>query len=551
MAGHSSLSQDRVEDDLPPGTFLFVKKSEDETQGQQVILLSPVPSSDPNEPLNWSTARKAVNFTLVLAVTCLIFTALSIQLIFWQLMVVDLNVTYTQLNRAMSVNSVGLSMGCVMFIPLAKKYGRRPIYLISTALMLVTAFWTAEIKSLSELYITNLIQGLAGATNEAIVQLTIADIFFVHHRGTMNALYMTMMMIGSFLTPMAAGLQATHQSWRMSYRTLGICNAIIFVLFMLIYEETKYTVVIDGVHESQESIDEPQVVPASSTKGDSKSAITEDIIPQTEASSAGRVEIDLSVPMKSWRQRLALVTYTPEPIWLYYYRPFEILFTFPAVLCCGLQYACGVMWLTIMSSVLSLVLPLPPYLFNPEQIGFMSVGPFIGNLIGSFYGGYLGDRSLRYFARRNKGYFEPEMRLYILHMPAIALCGGLIMFGVTLDRGMHWIYPSIGGALFGFGLGSISDACLTLVIDSHVLLTGDAFTGVAFMRNVFSIGIPFAISPWMETYGLTKMFITVGFISLGVNLMLVVMVIYGKRFRRAKAHRYRELAAQQGQGRGT
>ena len=71
------------------------------------------------------------------------------------------------------------------------------------------------------------------------------------------------------------------------------------------------------------------------------------------------------------------------------------------------------------------------------------------------------------------------------------------------------------------------------------------------MRNVFSIGIPFAISPWMETYGLTKMFITVGFISLGVNLMLVVMVIYGKRFRRAKAHRYRELAAQQGQGRGT
>lgn len=34
-------------------------------------------------------------------------------------------------------------------------------------------------------------------------------------------------------------------------------------------------------------------------------------------------------------------------------------------------------------------------------------------------------------------------------------------------QGMHWIYPSIGGALFGFGLGSISDAALTLVIDSY------------------------------------------------------------------------------------
>lgn len=92
-------------------------------------------------------------------------------------MVVDLRVTYTQLNQAMSVNFVGLAMGCVFFIPLAKKFGRRPVYLVSTALMLVTSFWTSELKSLTELYITNLLQGLAGATNEAIVQITVAHLF--------------------------------------------------------------------------------------------------------------------------------------------------------------------------------------------------------------------------------------------------------------------------------------------------------------------------------------------------------------------------------------
>lgn len=32
---------------------------------------------------------------------------------------------------------------------------------------------------------------------------------------------------------------------------------------------------------------------------------------------------------------------------------------------------------------------------------------------------------------------------------------------------MHWIYPSVGGALFAFGLGAISDAAFTLVIDSY------------------------------------------------------------------------------------
>jgi hypothetical protein len=40
---------------------------------------------------------------------------------------------------------------------------------------------------------------------------------------------------------------------------------------------------------------------------------------------------------------------------------------------------------------------------------------------------------------------------------------------------MHWIWPSIGGALFGFGLGSIGDAVLTLVIDSYVEVRCPAF----------------------------------------------------------------------------
>jgi MFS family permease len=89
-------------------------------------------------------------------------------------MVVDLDVTYTELNRAASVNFVGLAMGCVFFIPFAKKYGRRPVYIVSTALMLVTAFWASRMKSLSELYVANLLQGLAGATNESIAEITVS-----------------------------------------------------------------------------------------------------------------------------------------------------------------------------------------------------------------------------------------------------------------------------------------------------------------------------------------------------------------------------------------
>lgn len=51
---------------------------------------------------------------------------------------------------------------------------------------------------------------------------------------------------------------------------------------------------------------------------------------------------------------------------------------------------------------------------------------------------------------------------------------------------MHWIYPSIAGVFFGFGLGSISDAALTLVIDSY--------------REVCSLdGIPYPIIFYAES----------------------------------------------------
>lgn len=226
---------------------------------------------------------------------------------------------------------------------------------------------------------------------------------------------------------MAAGTQATKQGWRWSYHTMGIFNAILFVLFVIMYEETKYIPVLTG-QASTASGEEEDLDPQNKVdRKDSK------VIISGEPDHL-RQELDLTIPRSSWRKRLALITPTPEPIWPHFYHPFHVLVRFPTVMFTAIQYAAGIIWLTIMSNVLSLVFPLPPYNFTPEQIGFMSLGPFIGTLIGAVYGGFLGDWSILFFSRRNKGYYEPEMRLYILHLPAIAMAGGLIMFGATIAR---------------------------------------------------------------------------------------------------------------------
>lgn len=61
-----------------------------------------------------------------------------------------------------------------------------------------------------------------------------------------------------------------------------------------------------------------------------------------------------------------------------------------------------------------------------------------------------------------------------------------------------------------------------------------------------SIGIPFAVIPWMERSGLKNMFITCGFVSLAISGLILPMIIYGKRLRIRLAPRYRRFADMQG-----
>lgn len=233
----------------------------------------------------------------------------------------------------------------------------------------------------------------------------------------------------SFLTPILAGVQATNQNWRWSYYLLSLFTGLLLLVFIFFYEETKYIPTFAGQTSSDtvESEDPYSKEPTAQVVA----RLGEDAVVANQALSQ---RINENIPMKSWRQRLSFTTTTPDPIWKLFYRPFIILSTFPAVMFTSLQYGAGLSWLINMSVTIAIIFPYPPYNFTSAQVGYLGLGPFIGNILGSIYSGYLADRSIVWLAKRNKGYYEPEMRLYLLHLPSVALCGGLIMFGVTVAR---------------------------------------------------------------------------------------------------------------------
>lgn len=78
-------------------------------------------------------------------------------------------------------------MGMLFWMPLIVKYGRRPVYLSSFVIYTVTAIWAGVAKQYGNELTARIIMGFAAGAGECLAPLTIADIFFLHERGTIMA----------------------------------------------------------------------------------------------------------------------------------------------------------------------------------------------------------------------------------------------------------------------------------------------------------------------------------------------------------------------------
>lgn len=76
------------------------------------------------------------------------------------------------------------------------KFGRRPVYLVSTFIVFLTAIWQAVLNDFLSILGSQIISGLAGAVSETLVGITVGDIFFTHQRGKALAVQTFLVLVG-------------------------------------------------------------------------------------------------------------------------------------------------------------------------------------------------------------------------------------------------------------------------------------------------------------------------------------------------------------------
>lgn len=329
----------------------------------------------------------------------------------------QLGFSYEILNDSYAAGSAGLSVGALIFIPFALKFGRRPVYVLSTLVQFFMSIWFAKVETVADIVLVNIFACLVGALAEVLVQMTVADLFFVHERGLMNMIYIWVQLVGADVAPLVAGYITDSQGWRWVWWWMAILFSVAFILLVFLYEETKFIGQAIGVDPIDSSRTGDHCIAKQCIVESEKRNNVLDVEHGDNLAAGTAPDIDPSIPRKTYLERLSLWASSPSSLKFFahhIYQPLVVTVTFPGCAYTALLYGLVFATWQVMITVVASNMAEPPYNFNATAIGLMTLAPFIGTTIGSMITGPLSDRLVLWLAKRNGGLFEPEMRLWIL-----------------------------------------------------------------------------------------------------------------------------------------
>ncbi|KAK9782962.1 putative Major facilitator superfamily (MFS) profile domain-containing protein [Seiridium cardinale] len=501
--------------------------------GDGRIILVPQPSrTDPNDPLRWptwlkwSTFLNALGYAFMGGVTGPIMAAMMIPLSerFGQ--------SLQRMSYANGATLVCQGVGNVFWMPLAIKFGRRPVYIISNTLMGVACIWlgVASNASYTPFIIGRAFLGLFEAPIESIVPSTIIDIFFLHNRGARISMYGLSVLGGNELGPLFSAIifQALGSQWAFFIVAIFIfSNSLTMFLLM---PETRYlgsrpviSLTSNGLSAAEkprgkEGIEKVENVSGKAT-GSFEGAGLEHVPPQNQ------------IPKRSFLVHLALFEAPDKNASLRkdFLRPF-VLLTYPTILWTCLIYGASLGWNVILGASVAQLFE-PQYGFDSQSQGLVFLSPFIGSLVGTWLCGPMADSVANYYTRRNEGIREPEMRLPTCAIAAVLTFLGALVAALAYHYNTHWIGPIMGIGILSAGAQMGASLSMTYASDCHTDVIVELMVAVASLKSLIAWIWTWVINDWIAAQGMLVAFMTVAAVDVVLYLSTFLLYLYGKRIR--------------------
>ncbi|KAK4062886.1 hypothetical protein Trihar35433_8681 [Trichoderma harzianum] len=453
------------------------------------LPLSPQPTDDPKDPLNWNRWLKL----MVLAeVSLFSFLALFSASLITPAFVPLSEFLHKDLVTTAYVTSTFILLGgfsSVFWNPIANVYGRRPVYIGTVAVAVAMCGSSGAAKNYGTLIALRCLNGFFGCVPLGLGSATVCDMYFAHERGLYMGVYTISFLTGGHIAPLIGGYIEKNLSWHWCFYVPAIITGGVLVIFIFTVPETLYS----------------------------------------------RTPAALARPSQSWRSNMLMKRRahpTRKVRLIDFFRPFQMMM-YPSVTiptwCYSLCFAYGSILFIITSANLFGKI----YHFQPQQTGLLLGIPItVGSLIGELFAGGVSDWISERRALKRGGERCPEDRLLGIIPAAFLVPLGIIIEGVCLQNKTHWIGVAFGIAIASFGLQVITTGVYTYTAECYKPQAPELGSLINFGRQVYSFTIGFYAIPFANMIGIEDAWITLAFITFAFFLPLIPLYYKGAEWRK-------------------
>lgn len=497
------------------------------------VILLPQPTNSPNDPLNWSTRRKALHFILLMLVTG--FTAaITNDASTPQESINDITgISYDDLNDAAGVLFASIGLGTWFLAPLVPLLGRKITYLICLVFALIGSCWYGAMQYTGDSYGSQVFIGMSEACSEALVQLCLSSIFFRHQLGAVLTTYVYAFCLGTYLGPLVANYICSGDT---PFRWVGwegaILSGVVLLLFIFFFEEDFF-----DYSRFKDHYENAALLFSLNQQG-IMSHDNEDVLGYYDKAYSlwDRLKPVTLPPNRTWhtfsefcRNYVKLLLFNLKCLW------------FPPVIFAGLIWGIQDAILTFYLTTEDTDLYYSPFNYSSERVALMNVPCIIGATIGCLYSGSATDYFILWLARKKGGTVESEYRLYFAFLSGIIGSVGLLMFGIGVSEALDWRVYYVGLGFIAYTFASSMNISLLYVVDSYNELILETLVALALINNVIGCIFTFACSPWLAASGDRNTYIALAVVQFVLVFSAIPYIIWGKKWRKMTRKTYLDM----------
>ncbi|KAJ9618782.1 hypothetical protein H2204_012914 [Knufia peltigerae] len=418
----------------------------------------------------------------------------------------DLSVTTNLVNLSVTCYMVFQGLSPAIWGAVADALGRRITYCCTLIVFLGACIGLAETRNFATLMVLRCVQSTGSASTIALGAGVIGDITKRDERGGYMGFFQGGLLMPVAIGPVIGGVLAGKLGWNAVFWFLTIYGGVCLTIVALILPETLRSIAGNG---------------SLKVKG-----ISQSLLGAYQRARYLRSRPQSSEPQKDDAPRRIVDLWGPVRILFH-------LKTFAAVLLVAVHYT---VWQSVLTALSTIVRD--KYHTTETQIGLIFLANGIGSIVGTLSIGRLLDRDYQKMTRKYAGNEEDlpieKARLRTAWIWSALECISVLVFGWTVDQGVHISVPIISLFLLGWAAISIQSSVSTYLVDIHHSQSASASASLNLLRCLMGAGGSAVVGPLIAKIRVGWTFTLMTGVMVLLSAGILVPMMFGVDFRRRR-----------------